>query len=345
MFIKKKIIVKIKRTHFKEIRITRRYKILKLFLIISLAVNNYEYYYFKNGNYFKQEPIVKIFIMTHKDFRNYRYNPAYTIVFAGKSQLKRKYNLNVLYANSSKLNKMNRAYGEMSQLYYIYELYKKGTLSSKYVGLNHYNKYFSFYDKIPNLDKIFKNYDVILLYPFHTISMKYQFCRAHPCSTYNQVMKIIQQIKPEYYKTAKRVSKSKKIYLKNLFIMKKQDFLKFCEFVFDVLFEFDRRNNLTSDEDVLNYVNRIYNDGKKHYFQSRLQGFLSERIGNIFIYHNFKRIKSRGQRRAKNDKKDGKEIKYFKDKSLIEKQKNDKTVKVILISTIINIILILIIII
>ena len=66
--------------------------------------------------------------------------------------------------------------------------------------------------------------------------------------------------------------------------MKKSDFFKYCEFMYDVLFEFDRRHNLTSDEDVLKYV-------KNNFYQSRLQGFLSERIANIFYFNNFKKIK------------------------------------------------------
>ena len=45
-----------------------------------------------------------------------------TIVADDKSQLKNKYNLNILYAKKSKLYKMKRAYCEMAKIYYIYEL-------------------------------------------------------------------------------------------------------------------------------------------------------------------------------------------------------------------------------
>ena len=69
---------------------------------------------------FKNESDLKIFIMTHKDFKNYRYNPSYIIVADDKSQLKEKYNLTVLYADKGYLYNMRKNYGEMSKLYYIY---------------------------------------------------------------------------------------------------------------------------------------------------------------------------------------------------------------------------------
>jgi hypothetical protein len=280
--------------------------------------------------------------MTHKDFKNYRYNPAYNIVFNGNNPPKKKYGLKVILANNTRLTKMNRAYGEMSQLYYIYQLYKKGILSSKYIGLNHYSKYFSFLDNIPNFDNIFKNYDVVLIYPFRADpnGMKHQYCRAHICSAYHQIINIIKKIKPEYYKAAIKTKKLKKFYLKNLFIMKKEDFLKYCEFQYDVLFEFDRRNNLTSDEDVLKFVNKKYNDGRNHYFQSRLQGFLAERLINIFYYKHFKRIKHYCIRYTRNSKR--KKDKAILNKILIERNRINKAKMIILISGIINIAFILI---
>ena len=66
--------------------------------------------------------------------------------------------------------------------------------------------------------------------------------------------------------------------------MKKEDFFKYCDFIYDILFEFDRRNNFKTDDDVLAFTgNNLYH--------SRLQGFLAERLGNIFYLKNFKRRK------------------------------------------------------
>ena len=66
---------------------------------------------------------LKIFIMTHKDFVNHRYNPIYNIVADNKQQLKKKYNLNIFYAKEGKLFNMSRSYGEMSKLYKEWNYY------------------------------------------------------------------------------------------------------------------------------------------------------------------------------------------------------------------------------
>ena len=74
--------------------------------------------------------------------------------------------------------------------------------------------------------------------------------------------------------------------------MKKEDFMKYCEFLFDVLFEFDKRNNFFTDNDMLNYSQRFYKYNNDTLYQSRVQAFLSERISNIYFNQHFKKIKT-----------------------------------------------------
>ena len=272
--------------------------LLKLLFIISFCFRidkNYLEYIKKNLfiNPNLQESILKIFIMAHKDFINYRNNSVYNIVVDNKYQLQNKYNLNIIYANQSELYSMRRAYCEMGKIYFIYHLYKKGMIFSKYVGISHYRRYFNFKDNIPELDNIFKNYDVILGKPFFiSKGIRGSYCEIHICKIYDEMIDIIKNRNPEYYKSAIKVSKSKKIYYFNIFIMKIRDFLKYCEFMFDVLFELDRRNNLNSDKDVYEFVKKFFNNNTMILYQSRMQAFLSERISNIFYYKHFKRIKT-----------------------------------------------------
>ena len=235
---------------------------------------------------------INIFIMTHKDFYNIITNQIYKIIADDQIQIKNKYSLQVIYANKGKLFKKSQAYGEMAKLHYIYELYKNGNLSSKYIGLNHYNRYFIFTDNIPNLDDIFENYDVILNEPLNfDINIRDKYCIIHICNNFDEILEIIKEIKPLYYETALEVANSTDLYACNMFIMKKEDFLNYCKFIFDILLEFDKRNNFTSDEDVLRYVKKYFNDSRDVYYQSRMQGFLAERIGTIFFMKYFKKIK------------------------------------------------------
>lgn len=266
--------------------------LFKVLLFIFLIANDLEYY--AKMKYLENKSVnqLKIFIMAHKDFKNLRNNKVYNIVFDDKSQSKKKYNLNVIYANNGKLYNLSRAYGEMSKLYFIYQLYQNGTISSKYIGLNHYRRYFKFADRIPNLDNIFEKYDVILNKPLELPNtIREHYCQSHICKNFDEILEIIKDIKPKYYNTSIKVANEKYFYPCNLFIMKKDDFIEYCKFVFDILFEFDKRNNLTSDIDVSVYVNKYANNSNDDFDQSRLQGFLAERIGTFFFKQFFKNIK------------------------------------------------------
>ena len=77
--------------------------------------------------------------------------------------------------------------------------------------------------------------------------------------------------------------------------MKKDDFIEYGNFVFGVLFEFDRRNNLNSDEDIKKYIEKNFINKTKFdnivnsiNYQRRLEGFLLERLTNIFYNFKFK---------------------------------------------------------
>ena len=141
--------------------------------------------------------------MTHKDFENVRYNPSYTIVVDDKSILKNSYNLDIIDSKEGELYNKSRAYCELSKLYYIFKIYKNETISSKYIGLNHYRRYFNFKDNIPHLDYIFRKYDVILNdeYDFNK-GIREQYCENHICKNFDELIQIIKDIKPDYYETA-----------------------------------------------------------------------------------------------------------------------------------------------
>ena len=281
-----------------EIKIieSKLFKILFLVIIFKFGKESF-YFKSKGRNNLKKinniESNVRIFIMTHKDFKNVRTNPSYVITIDDKSNLKNKYNLDIIDSIDGELFNKSRGYGEMSKLYFIFQLYRKGTISSKYIGLNHYKRYFEFGDDIPDLDNIFQKYDVILNELTELpLGIRKYYCKRHICKNIDEVIKIIKDIKPSYYKTALKTINEDKMYICNMFIMKKEDFFKYCEFIYDILFEFDRRNNFTSDNDVLEYVKKLYDKPSLYYYQARMQGFLAERIGNIFFRKYFKRIKT-----------------------------------------------------
>ena len=106
---------------------------------------------------------LNLYIITHKDFNNYITNPNYKILCDDYYQLKNNYTLNVINTkNNNELFEKRIGYSEGSKIYYIWKQYKNNLIKSKYVGFNHYRRIFNFGNNIPNLDKIFKKYDIIL---------------------------------------------------------------------------------------------------------------------------------------------------------------------------------------
>jgi hypothetical protein len=102
-----------------------------------------------------------------------------------------------------------------------------------------------------------------------------------------QVEKIIDEKFTEFHLDYENINI---LYPCNMFVLDKLTFNRYCFFLFSVLSEFDRQNLLFTDEDVKAYVER----NKQHYktfdleYQSRLQGFLMERISTIFFINAFK---------------------------------------------------------
>jgi hypothetical protein len=65
--------------------------------------------------------------------------------------------------------------------------------------------------------------------------------------------------------------------------MKQEYFIKWGESVYDVPLEFDRKYNLTTDEDIENSIRKERINNIDVEYQSRLEGFLMERISDFLI--------------------------------------------------------------
>jgi hypothetical protein len=123
-----------------------------------------------------------------------------------------------------------------------------------------------------------------------------QYKLNHNIDDLNMIIDIIDEYYPEYSETAKKYIKSDNFIPCNIFIMKKEMFNNYCNFVFDILDKFNKRMGFTCDIDVFNWVvNHIEEycgnrNGllKSVPYQARIQAFLMERISNIFYNKNFK---------------------------------------------------------
>jgi len=260
-------------------------KTILILLIINVLI--------LNPNIFKKKDYLDLFIITHKDFPNKMLNRYYKILCDNKEQLKNKYKLKIIdtYENNE-LYPKRIGYCEGSKIYYIWKNYKLKNATVKYVGFNHYRRIFNFKNSIPDLDEIFSKNDVIL-YEGNNFgkTIKELYDIYHFSNFLDEVLEIIKNKYPEYYQTTIDFFNSNYSNYCNIFIMKREDFIKYGDFVFGVLFEFDRLHNLKSDSDIKNFILKEIELSGKNYdinYQCRQEGFILERISNVFYNYHFK---------------------------------------------------------
>lgn len=222
---------------------------------------------------------IKILVATHKKYKMPE-STVYLPIHVGK---KGKKDLGYIGDDSGdNISEKNEYYCEVTGLYWAWK-----NLQTEYIGLNHYRRYFTKkglfqsllnknnkYKLILNdysIKELLKDYDVILPkkrnYFIETVWSHYK--NAHNIRDLEQTRIIIKEKYPEYLSNFDNVMKSKKLHLYNMFIMRKKDFDEYCEWLFDILFELERRI------DTSKYDN----------YQKRVFGFISERLFNVWLDH------------------------------------------------------------
>ena len=167
------------------------------------------------------------------------------------------------------------------------------------VGLNHYRRYFDFRQKFPqfsadkhfieteeflkqqyqfpDLDKLLSEYDIILPVARHwRVSNTQQYGEYHISKDWEMLRQIIMERSPQYMPAFERtMDYSNKSVGYNMFITHWKHFDAYSEWLFDILFEVERRVPPIDDP-----------------IQSRIYGYMSERLINVFCEHHHLKIKS-----------------------------------------------------
>lgn len=157
------------------------------------------------------------------------------------------------------------------------------------VGLNHYRRYFDFQKKwpqfsadkrfvstqdflsqkykFPDLEKLLQKYDIILPVARHwRVSNTQQYGDYHIAKDWEMLRQIIKERSPEYIPAFERtMDHSNKSAGYNMFITHWKHFEAYSEWLFDILFEVERRVPPSDDP-----------------IQSRIYGYMSERLINVF---------------------------------------------------------------
>jgi hypothetical protein len=232
---------------------------------------------------------VNIFVCCHKDFDFQGItNPGFKII--SDKDIKNNNKSIGLIKSDGFLD--NRMWSELTQIYYVW---KHKELQTDYIGFAHYRRFFDFKNDFPQFDKpIIPKH---LVNPFNNY-MQYDIC--HNTGDLIKLMGIIQRKYPSYYVSFINMLDSHCYYPYNMFVLSKELFNKYCEFVFDTLLEFDKIIGVNN-----NYINMITHIGKykekyveksgfplnDYAYQARLYGFLAERLTTTFF---FKYMKDNG---------------------------------------------------
>lgn len=175
----------------------------------------------------------------------------------------------------------NPNYSELTALYWLWK-----NVDSDYKGLVHYRRHFSkrkkvfWFEKgdfkeVVNYQKILtlmKDTDIILphmrKYYIETIESHYN--HTHYEEDLVVTRKVVKMLYPEYLTSYDKILKRKSAHMFNMFIMSKEKFDSYCEWLFSILFEIE------------NYLNISDYNG----FHARVFGRISEVLLDVWIEKN-----------------------------------------------------------
>lgn len=157
----------------------------------------------------------------------------------------------------------NSKYCELTALYWVWKHRK-----ADYLGLSHYRR--RFITDIVSQGEELIDVDMVVTVPILNLEgVRNQYGRDHTLTDWDTMMEIIEEKHPDYYDVAISVQERKYYYGYNMFVAKYDVFCKYCEWLFDILFECERR--IGDKEDP---------------YQNRYVGFLAERLLSVFIRKN-----------------------------------------------------------
>lgn len=172
----------------------------------------------------------------------------------------------------------NANYCELTGLYWTWK-----NLKNDYIGLCHYRRYFAreniHTDNIEkkktailhrkDYEKLLQEFDVILPVKrnYYVETVRSQYEHAHNKRDIDETKRIVLELYPEYSEAFEKVMGRTKLYILNMFVMKKQQFDEYCSWLFSILFELEKRIDISS-----------YN-----MYEARVFGFIAERLFNVWL--------------------------------------------------------------
>lgn len=259
------------------------------------------YFRYLEKSVLQKQQKVKNFCVYHKPF--YRFQTDMVVpVQTGTINPNR--GMDMLQASSGEsIDDKNANYGELTAWYWVYKNYLPKHPEVEYVGFCHYRRMLD-YTKQPKETGFFltrvllgdfvascndnysargvydliKGYDIVLpkkhILPPEESTNETQYLHWHPKKDLDLVKQLIREDYPEYVPEMDAFFASKSGYYCLLFTMRREIFISFMKFAFDLLFKLEKRANW-----------KEYHS----YYEIRTPAFLIERLFNVWLEHNRKK--------------------------------------------------------
>ncbi|MEE8885771.1 MAG: DUF4422 domain-containing protein [Eubacteriales bacterium] len=222
---------------------------------------------------------IKIMIAMHKPYRVAQ-DPIYYPVHVGaegKEPFETEAAHPILADNQGEnISAKNPNYCELTGLYYMWK-----NVPSDYLGLVHYRRYFGAGHSLDKWERIadgnairrhLEQADIILPVPRnYVIETNYsQYVHAHHTEDLELTRQILEEKYPDYLPAYDRYMKRTYGHRFNMFVMKRDLADQYCAWLFDILFELERRLDIS----------------EYSAYDARVFGFVSERLIDPWIETN-----------------------------------------------------------
>lgn len=236
---------------------------------------------------------IRIIVATHKKYRMPE-DDIYLPLYVGADTASDDADLHELsYAKDNSgdnISSKNKNYCELTGLYWAWK-----NLHADYIGLVHYRRHFTVkkfirrlaydirngrkdYDKFDyvlsgeELSELLEKHDVILPYKrrYFIETGFSQYAHAHHAIDLETTREVIADLCPKYLTAFDNSLGRTSVHLFNMFIMKKDLFDAYCEWLFEILFELENRLDISD-----------YNTN-----DARVFGFVAERLLDPWIETN-----------------------------------------------------------
>lgn len=192
---------------------------------------------------------IKVIIATHKKYTMPE-DGMYIPVHVGREN---KPDIGYIGDNTGdNISLKNPYYCELTGLYWAWK-----NLDEDYIGLSHYRRHFTCSKRIPKkeeekfeillnkeqTEKILEKADVILpkARKYYIENLYEHYKHTMHIEPLDETRKIIEEKCPEYLIEFEKLHKRTSAHMFNMFIMKREYFDKYCEWMFNILFELENR--------------------------------------------------------------------------------------------------------